>query len=100
MDFASPNGTHWAVKLPGDAGDEQLRKLEKLAAEHGVSARRCSATLHSVICVSCGSPLCSQCRVIGQIANLPGYFLLEHDPTHRARRRVAEVHSRGHTGES
>ncbi|ELR17094.1 peptidase, S8/S53 subfamily protein [Acanthamoeba castellanii str. Neff] len=66
MDFVTENGTQWAVKVSAKDQSEQFLKLKQLAEEHG-------------------------CRIIGPVGNLRDYFLLEHDPNHRARRSIAEV---------
>lgn len=35
----------------------------------------------------------TQCRVVGRVANLKDYYLLEHDPNHHRKRNIPEVRS-------
>jgi subtilisin family serine protease len=57
----------WAIKLPSElSGDEAQERLAQIAAEHG-------------------------CRVLGRVANLKDYFLIEHDPNHSRKRSVADI---------
>ncbi|ELR11151.1 peptidase, S8/S53 subfamily protein [Acanthamoeba castellanii str. Neff] len=64
MDRRSDNSSMWAIKLPSElSGDEAQEKLAQIAAEHG-------------------------CRVLGRVANLKDYFLIEHDPNHSRKRSI------------
>lgn len=67
MDRRSDNSSMWAIKLPSElSGDEAQEKLAQIAAEHG-------------------------CRVLGRVANLKDYFLIEHDPNHSRKRSVPDI---------
>jgi hypothetical protein len=70
MNRRSDNSSMWAIKLPAPSGDSSYEAQEELAsriaAEHG-------------------------CRVLGRVANLKDYFLIEHDPNHSRKRSVPDV---------